>query len=54
MIKSHSFVSVISTAPVVLDDDTLPGPYDPLEDDTVFATWFDKRPVVGLFRKPLF
>ena len=51
MIKSHSFVSVISTAPVVLDDDTLPGPYDPLEDDIVFATWFDLRPVVLPFSK---
>ena len=31
------------------NDDTLPGPYDPLEDDTVFAMWFDLRPVVGYF-----
>lgn len=44
-------MSAIFTMWEVPNDDTLPGPYDPLEDDTVFATWFDLRPVVGYFSK---
>jgi len=35
----------------VPNDDMLPGPYDPLEGDTVFATWFDLRPAVGHFSR---
>lgn len=44
-------VSMIFTIQDTPDDDTLPGPYDPLEGETVFATWFDLRPVTGLFSK---
>ena len=38
-----------------LNDDMLPGPYDPSEDFTVSATRLDLRPAVGTFsRNPLF
>ena len=38
----------------IIDDDMEPGPYDSLEGDTVFATWFDLCPVMGSFQSPLF
>ena len=44
-------MSVIFTVQDAPDDDTLPGPYDPLEGEIVFATWFDLRPVTGFFSK---
>ena len=51
--KLHSSVSVTYTIWAILNDDTLPGPYDPLEYDIVFATWFDLRPVMGAFLQML-
>lgn len=43
------FVGVISILGGILSDDTLPGPYDSLGDDTVFAMWCDLRPAIGDF-----
>ena len=37
-----------------LNDDMLPGPYDPSEDFTVSATRLDLRPAVGTFSKSSF
>lgn len=53
MTEPHLSVSVIYTVRVLLNDDTLPGPYDPSEYDFAFATWFDLRPVMGGFLPPL-
>lgn len=50
-IEPPSSVSAVFTVQDLPDDDTLPGPYDPSEGETVFAMWFDLRPVVELFSK---
>ena len=49
MIELPSSVSAIFTIWDVPNDDTLPGPYDPSEGDTVFATWFDFTSGSGAF-----
>lgn len=49
MTEPHSSVSVVYTVWALSNDDTLPGPYDPSETDFAFATWFDLRPVMGVF-----
>lgn len=49
MIELGFSVSLISAVRDIPNDDTLPGPYDSLEHDTVFATLFDLRPATGAF-----
>ena len=54
MIEALLSVSATFTVGKNLNDDMLPGPYDPSEGDTAFATLFDLRPVGGFFENLIF